>query len=59
MQSAIEKLAAYPQVAVWVLKGNQKAIEFYKKYGFRFDGIEMNVLMGTPNTELRMILNKG
>ena len=59
MQSAIEKLAAYPQVAVWVLKGNQKAIEFYKKYGFRFDGAEMDVLMGTPNTELRMILNKG
>ena len=59
MQSAIEKLAAYSQVAVWVLKGNQKAIDFYEKCGFRFDGTEMDVLMGTPNTELRMILNKG
>ena len=59
MQSAIEKLATYPKIAVWVLKENQKAIEFYEKYGFRFDGVEMDVLMGSSNTELRMILNKG
>ena len=58
MRSAIEKLAAYPQIAVWVLKGNTKAISFYEKYGFHFDGTEMEVLMGTPNTELRMILEK-
>lgn len=55
MNAAFEKLAAYKHIAVWVLKGNERAIKFYEKYGFRFDGTEQEVKLGTPNTELRMI----
>lgn len=55
MDAALKKLATYPRVAVWVLKGNERAIRFYQKVGFVFDGTEAEILLGTPNTELRMI----
>lgn len=59
MNAAFEKLAAYKKIAVWVLKGNNKAINFYERYGFRFDGTEKKVILGTPSTELRMIFEIG
>lgn len=55
MNAAFEKLAAYKRIAVWVLKGNDRAIRFYERYGFRFDGTEAEIMLGTPSTELRMI----
>lgn len=58
MNAAMEKLSDYPQVAVWVLKGNEKAIRFYERYGFRADGTEAEILLTTPNTELRMIYDR-
>ena len=58
MNAAFEKLAAYKKIAVWVLKGNDRAIRFYERYGFRFDGTEKEVKLGTPNTELRMVYEK-
>ncbi len=58
MKAAIEKLSAYKKVAVWVLKGNERAIRFYKRFGFRFDGTEAEIMLGTPNTELRMIFER-
>ena len=58
MNAAFEKLTAYKKIAVWVLKGNERAIRFYEKYGFRFDGTEKSVKLGTANTELRMIFEK-
>lgn len=58
MNKAFEKLADYAQIAVWVLKGNERAISFYKRYGFEFDGTEETIVIGTPNTELRMIYRK-
>jgi len=44
---------------VWVLKGNERAIRFYERYGFRFDGTEQEIKLGTSNTELRMIYDNG
>jgi len=41
-----------------VLKGNDRAIKFYERYGFRFDGTEQEIMLGTPNTELRMIYER-
>lgn len=32
MNAAFEKLSDYGKIAVWVLKGNDKAIRFYEKY---------------------------
>ncbi len=58
MNAAFEKLSAYRNIAVWVLKGNERAISFYEKYGFRFDGTEQEIMLGTPNTELRMIYTR-
>ncbi len=58
MNAALEMLAEYQRIVLWVLKGNDRAIRFYKRYGFRFDGTEKQVLLGTPNTELRMIFER-
>jgi len=54
MQAGLGKLD-YPQVAVWVLKDNIRAIKFYEKCGFRFDGREEELALGTPIVEVRMI----
>ena len=58
MQEALKRLTDYPQVAVWVLKDNQRAIHFYERCGYRFDGREETILLDTPVTEVRMILEK-
>lgn len=55
MNAALECLADYGKIAVWVLKGNERAIRFYERFGFRFDGTWQEIRLGTPNTELRMI----
>lgn len=55
MNAAFEKLSEYKKIAVWVLKGNDKAIKFYERYGFRFDGTEKEINLGTPNTGIRMV----
>ena len=46
------------EIVVWVFKGNERAIHFYERYGFRFDGTEKEILLGTPNTELRMLYSR-
>lgn len=58
MCAALEQISQYHQVALWVLKGNERAIHFYQKRGFRFDGVKENIILGTKNTELRMVLVK-
>lgn len=58
MNAAFEKLSGYKKSAVWVLKGNDRAIHFYERYGFCFDGTEAEIVLGTPNTELRMIYQR-
>lgn len=59
MTFALEKLSNYEKIAVWVLSGNERAIRFYERYGFRFDGTKQEIILGTRNTELRMIFEKG
>ena len=58
MQEALNQLAAYPRIAIWVLKDNQRAIRFYQKCGFCFDGREESIMLDAPITEVRMILEK-
>ncbi len=58
MNAAVEKLSAYRAIAVWVLKGNERAIRFYERYGFKFDGTEQEIMLGKPNTERRMIFER-
>ena len=47
-----------PKTALWVLKDNPRAIRFYEKYGFRADGSEKAVKLGSPVPTIRMILTK-
>ena len=58
MQTALAQLQDYPQVAVWVLKENERAIRFYERCGFRSDGREEPLQLGTPVTEIRMQLTR-
>ena len=44
------------KVALWVLKGNGRAIRFYEKCGFHFDGAEKTQDIGSSVTEKRMVL---
>ncbi len=58
LMDAAVGLLDQPRIAVWVLKGNRRAIRFYEKCGFRFDGCEKELNLGSPVTEARMILTK-
>lgn len=55
MNAAVDQMPDKARVTLWVLKGNEKAIRFYKRYGFRFDGMEKQCSVGT---ELRMVFIK-
>ena len=55
MAAALDKLDN-PRIVLWVLKGNGRAIRFYEKCGFRMDGSEKELTLGTPVTAVRMIL---
>lgn len=52
MKAAMEELNKMPQIILWVLEGNERAIHFYESLGFRFDGARRSEAYGT---ELRMI----
>ena len=55
MDAGLEQLKGYPQICLWVLKENKRAIRFYEKCGFLPDGTEQTVKLGAPLTEIRMI----
>ena len=55
MEAGLEQLNDYPQICVWALKENERAIRFYQRYGFTPDGEEFfSSELGT--TEIRMVL---
>ena len=58
MQAGLSQLEGYPQIAVWVLKENERAIKFYERCGFHADGREETLQLGSPVTEIRMILKR-
>lgn len=58
MDAAMEKLRHFDTIAVWVLKGNDRAFGFYEHYGFEFDGTQAPITIGTPNTQLRLIYRR-
>ena len=57
LQAGLDALRGYPRICLWVLKGNTRAIRFYEKCGFRFDGGEM-VSPAHGGAELRMVLER-
>ncbi|HEL2383417.1 TPA: GNAT family N-acetyltransferase [Streptococcus suis] len=58
IQAALEKLQSYQTVTLWVLEGNARAIAFYEKVGFEFDGVNKIVNLGAERIEHRMILRQ-
>ena len=55
MQAALSELADYSKIAVWVLKENTRAIRFYERCGYRFDGREQIIELGSPVVAARMV----
>ena len=58
MQMALSELADHSKIAVWVLKENTKAIRFYERCGYRFDGREQIIELGSPVVAARMVLER-
>ena len=56
MDEALARLSAYSKVALWVLDTNERAIGFYERCGFRFDGVSTEIMLGIPCREVRMVL---
>ncbi len=40
LEAALDKLSACPHLCLWAVKGNERAIRFYEKNGFRLNGEE-------------------
>lgn len=55
MHAAFVALDQFSEIYLWVLKENKRAIAFYQKMGFTFDGQEQILKLGKPIKELRMI----
>ena len=55
MQAALD---GYQEILLWVLEDNKRAIAFYEKMGFVFDGEEKVIDLGKAVKEKRMIYSK-
>lgn len=55
MHAAFVALDQFFEIYLWVLKDNKRAIAFYQKMGFTFDGQEKILDLGKPVKELRMM----
>ena len=55
MHAAFDVLNHFSEIYLWVLKDNKRAIAFYQKMGFSFDGQEKILKLGKPVKELRMM----
>lgn len=48
------KTAGFDRMIVWVLKGNEHAIAFYRHFGFDFDGLEVTLPIHGAILQCRM-----
>ena len=58
MKEALTTLEQFSEIFLWVLNENKRAIAFYQKMGFTFDGQEKILDLGKPITEIRMVRKK-
>ena len=58
MKAAFAALDGYQEIMLWVLEDNKRAIAFYEKTGFVFDGEEKVIDLGKAVKEKRMIYSK-
>lgn len=57
MTEALSALEHFSEIFLWVLKENKRAIAFYQKMSFTFDGQEKILELGKPIKEKRMVFN--
>ncbi len=55
MNEAFSRLRDYNTIFIWVFENNERAIRFYQRYGFHFDGCKKLWKLGTPVSIVRMI----
>ena len=55
MSAALREMLGCDTFVVWVLKGNERAIRFYERLGFCFDGTSQVLDLGGEATDLRML----
>ena len=55
MTEALSTLEHFSEIFLWVLKDNKRAIAFYQKMDFIFDGQEKILELGKPMKEKRMV----
>ena len=55
IKAALIALDHFSEIFLWVLKDNKRAIAFYQKMGFTFDGQEKTLELGKPIKEKRMV----
>ena len=55
VKAALTALDHFSEIFLWVLKDNKRAIAFYQKMGFTFDGQEKMLELGKPIKEKRMV----
>ena len=58
MNEALSRLGEYSTFYVWVFEKNERAIDFYHKYGFEFDGCKKEWTLGTPVSIVRMVMKR-
>ena len=58
MEEAFRMLKDRQKIVLWVAKENRRAIRFYEKLGFRFDGKERTLQLGCPLAEVRMFYSQ-
>ena len=58
LRVALNNLSKFRKINVWVLAGDKRSIKLYEKSGFKFDGVTKQINLGTPITEIRMVLKK-
>jgi len=54
-QSLLDAVVGAEPAQLWVLHGNARAISFYKRNGFAFDGVEYTDPADAKMVELRMV----
>ena len=55
MHAAFVALDQFSEIYLWVLKDNKRAIAFYQKMGYTFDGQEKILELGKPIEEKRKV----
>ena len=51
------KNLGFSEVVVWALVNNTRALRFYEKFGFSYDGAKKEIDLGQPMIVVRLVLN--